>query len=70
MAFSKNSAQAANLSIAAESLEWNKRSLPIWMEKKTQGKLAPDAETLATSERNIEECGRVVARIQLNRSSR
>lgn len=61
MAFSRSPASSAQLKYCRESLKWNKRSLPIWMERKTQGKLGPDAETLAMSTRNIEECSRVVS---------
>jgi eukaryotic-like serine/threonine-protein kinase len=63
MALSSNRATGNQLKYCRESLEWNKRSLPTWMERKTQGKLGPDAETLAMSTRNIEECNRVVARL-------
>jgi eukaryotic-like serine/threonine-protein kinase len=63
MAVNKTAPPSAQLKYCRESLEWNKRSLPVWMESKTQGKLGPEAETLATTTRNMEECNRVVARL-------
>jgi hypothetical protein len=63
MALSKTVPQSAQLNYCRESLEWNKRSLPVWMQRKTDGNLGPEAETLAISTRNIEECSRVVARL-------
>jgi len=63
MAFSKAVPPATRLKCCRESLAWNKRSLPIWMERKAQGKLGLDAETLATSTRNIEACSRAIVRL-------
>jgi non-specific serine/threonine protein kinase/serine/threonine-protein kinase len=62
MAFSK-AVPSAQFKYCRESLDWNNRSLPVWMERKTQGKLGPEAETLAMSTRNIEACNRVVAQL-------
>jgi serine/threonine protein kinase/TPR repeat protein len=63
IAFSKTQAPGTLLKHCRESLDWNKRSLPVWMERKAQGKLGPEAEILATSTRRMEECNRVVVRL-------
>jgi non-specific serine/threonine protein kinase/serine/threonine-protein kinase len=61
MAFSKIVAPGAQRSYCRESLTWNNRALPIWTEKKTQGKLGAYAADLAESTRNREACNRVLA---------
>jgi serine/threonine protein kinase len=63
MSFSKTAPLSAKLKYCLDSLDWNKRSLPVWAERKAQGKLGPEADTLAASTRNIEECNRLVARL-------
>jgi len=61
MAFSKTAPPSARLTDCRESLAWNNRALPIWTEKKTQGKLGAYAADLAESTRNREACNRVLA---------
>jgi non-specific serine/threonine protein kinase/serine/threonine-protein kinase len=63
MAVNKTAPLSSKLKYCLDSLDWNKRSLPVWMERKAQGKLGPEAETLATTTRNVEECNRMVARL-------
>jgi serine/threonine protein kinase len=62
MAVSRSAPASGKLTYCRESLEWNNRSLPVWMERKTQGKLGSDAEFLAATTRNMDECNRVVGR--------
>jgi non-specific serine/threonine protein kinase/serine/threonine-protein kinase len=63
MALRKTGGPADELKYCREAKEWIGASWPTWMERKTQGKLEDDAGAFAQVAQNLEECSRVIARL-------
>ena len=52
------------LQYCRESESWLSKAIPVWLQKKAQGKLSTgETETLAKNYKNQEECNRVIARL-------
>jgi eukaryotic-like serine/threonine-protein kinase len=69
MASGPKIAPPGKVAYCRESITWNRRALPMWLQMKAQGKVAPsDLEVLAKINENLEKCGRITAPVSQRRS--
>jgi tetratricopeptide (TPR) repeat protein len=61
MAFKAQAHRDRELALCRSSHQWLVKSVPVYMQRKAEGKLGRDAEDLTESAQNLAQCDRIIA---------
>jgi serine/threonine protein kinase/tetratricopeptide (TPR) repeat protein len=64
MAFRAHASRSEVLQYCRESEKWNRKALPVWLQRKAQNKLGGESENLALLTQQLEKCDSVISRLR------
>jgi serine/threonine protein kinase/tetratricopeptide (TPR) repeat protein len=63
MAFRAPASRSEELQYCRETENWNRKALPVWLQRKAQNKLGAESEILAQLTQNLQKCESVISRL-------